>query len=147
MRKIGRNEPCPCGSGKKYKKCCIDHPERLLHSAEDKWTYNEVDRMTTVEIVQRLKNSGIPFEQDRFLQKVEEYYSAEQISDHWYDTSAKTTSGRESDFIWLAAWVLWERMASPSNLSMEQMHRLIDQGVEHWERNDYKAASDIWLTA
>ena len=20
----GRNEPCPCGSGKKYKKCCID---------------------------------------------------------------------------------------------------------------------------
>jgi len=20
-RKIGRNEPCPCGSGKKYKKC------------------------------------------------------------------------------------------------------------------------------
>ncbi len=22
MRKIGRNEPCPCGSGKKYKKCC-----------------------------------------------------------------------------------------------------------------------------
>ena len=21
--KIGRNEPCPCGSGKKYKKCCL----------------------------------------------------------------------------------------------------------------------------
>ncbi len=21
-RKIGRNEPCPCSSGKKYKKCC-----------------------------------------------------------------------------------------------------------------------------
>lgn len=21
-RKIGRNEPCPCGSGKKYKDCC-----------------------------------------------------------------------------------------------------------------------------
>jgi len=20
--KIGRNEPCPCGSGKKYKRCC-----------------------------------------------------------------------------------------------------------------------------
>ncbi len=23
MDKIGRNEPCPCGSGKKYKKCCL----------------------------------------------------------------------------------------------------------------------------
>ena len=22
-RKVGRNEPCPCGSGKKYKKCCL----------------------------------------------------------------------------------------------------------------------------
>ena len=20
--RVGRNEPCPCGSGKKYKKCC-----------------------------------------------------------------------------------------------------------------------------
>jgi len=20
--KVGRNDPCPCGSGKKYKKCC-----------------------------------------------------------------------------------------------------------------------------
>ncbi|WP_088831311.1 SEC-C metal-binding domain-containing protein [Paenibacillus tyrfis] len=23
LRKIGRNEPCPCGSGKKYKHCCL----------------------------------------------------------------------------------------------------------------------------
>lgn len=22
-KKVGRNDPCPCGSGKKYKKCCI----------------------------------------------------------------------------------------------------------------------------
>jgi preprotein translocase subunit SecA len=22
MPKVGRNDPCPCGSGKKYKKCC-----------------------------------------------------------------------------------------------------------------------------
>jgi hypothetical protein len=24
-KKIGRNDPCPCGSGKKYKKCCGKH--------------------------------------------------------------------------------------------------------------------------
>lgn len=23
MEKTGRNDPCPCGSGKKYKKCCL----------------------------------------------------------------------------------------------------------------------------
>ena len=24
QKKIGRNDPCPCGSGKKYKKCCLN---------------------------------------------------------------------------------------------------------------------------
>ena len=23
MKKVGRNDPCPCGSGRKYKKCCL----------------------------------------------------------------------------------------------------------------------------
>ena len=27
MDKIGRNEPCPCGSGQKYKKCCMAKDE------------------------------------------------------------------------------------------------------------------------
>ena len=27
--KVGRNDPCPCGSGKKYKKCC-GQPERRV---------------------------------------------------------------------------------------------------------------------
>lgn len=26
--KIGRNDPCPCGSGKKYKKCCLGKKEK-----------------------------------------------------------------------------------------------------------------------
>jgi len=25
--KIGRNEPCPCKSGKKFKHCCLNHPQ------------------------------------------------------------------------------------------------------------------------
>jgi predicted Zn-dependent protease len=28
MAKIGRNDACPCGSGKKYKKCCSPKDER-----------------------------------------------------------------------------------------------------------------------
>ena len=27
MKKAGRNDPCPCGSGKKYKKCCLANSE------------------------------------------------------------------------------------------------------------------------
>ncbi len=28
-RKVGRNDPCPCGSGKKFKKCCISFVKAL----------------------------------------------------------------------------------------------------------------------
>ncbi|AWB24395.1 DUF1186 domain-containing protein [Methylobacterium currus] len=27
-RDVGRNDPCPCGSGKKFKKCCLDKVEQ-----------------------------------------------------------------------------------------------------------------------
>jgi hypothetical protein len=32
-RKIGRNAPCPCGSGKKYKHCCLDRQTVAGHAA------------------------------------------------------------------------------------------------------------------
>ena len=30
MSKIGRNAPCPCGSGKKYKRCCAGKDSELV---------------------------------------------------------------------------------------------------------------------
>lgn len=24
LQKVGRNDPCPCGSGRKFKKCCLE---------------------------------------------------------------------------------------------------------------------------
>ena len=40
VKTTGRNEPCPCGSGKKYKKCCMRNtmdstPESLPESFMD----------------------------------------------------------------------------------------------------------------
>ena len=34
--KAGRNDPCPCGSGKKYKKCCLS------------WTFAETGREESI---------------------------------------------------------------------------------------------------
>jgi hypothetical protein len=31
--RIGRNDPCPCGSGKKFKKCCLGKPSEGLRIA------------------------------------------------------------------------------------------------------------------
>lgn len=36
--KVGANEPCPCGSGKKYKKCCRDKLAAERYSREDRLT-------------------------------------------------------------------------------------------------------------
>jgi tetratricopeptide (TPR) repeat protein len=36
MAKIGRNEPCPCGSGKKYKACCLAKDEAAAIAAAPK---------------------------------------------------------------------------------------------------------------
>lgn len=38
-KKVGRNEPCPCGSGKKYKKCCGMYD----HNQKAKLTKSEMD--------------------------------------------------------------------------------------------------------
>ncbi len=34
VTKVGRNDPCPCGSGKKYKFCCLNKPKSPLDSIE-----------------------------------------------------------------------------------------------------------------
>lgn len=52
--KIGRNSPCPCGSGKKYKYCCLNKPKEALDFIEspeerNKWLegypYTGVERV------------------------------------------------------------------------------------------------------
>ena len=33
--KIGRNDPCHCGNGKKYKKCCLLEDEKKAYNEDD----------------------------------------------------------------------------------------------------------------
>lgn len=41
MKKIGRNEPCPCGSGKKYKKCCLKKT-----APKQTFVYTDLDQLS-----------------------------------------------------------------------------------------------------
>jgi tetratricopeptide (TPR) repeat protein len=36
MAKIGRNDPCPCGSGQKYKRCCLPRDAVAERAAADR---------------------------------------------------------------------------------------------------------------
>lgn len=40
---VGRNEPCPCGSGKKYKKCCINKEKYEVPDRKVKKENREID--------------------------------------------------------------------------------------------------------
>ena len=68
--KIGRNDLCPCGSGKKYKKCCMSDSspslpatwtdEEGLHVLTEgaKPTSSEIEKMTK-EYQNQIRNSPL----------------------------------------------------------------------------------------
>ena len=56
VAKVGRNEPCPCGSGKKYKDCHEGQGEAFL----EKLAWAE-DKRRRRERMQELKDQGIPW--------------------------------------------------------------------------------------
>ncbi|MFT8709303.1 MAG: SEC-C metal-binding domain-containing protein [Sporolactobacillus sp.] len=151
MPKIGRNDLCPCGSGKKYKKCCLgkDKPfntKPIVTSPVNRFiSYEEVNELSTDEIIGKLRELGIPFEQQSFLKDVEKFYSAEDLSENWFHQYRMTIKGRDEDFPWVAVWILWERLAPLNNLSMEQMDEWIEKGYEYADENHSIAACDTWL--
>ncbi len=46
MARTGRNAPCPCGSGKKYKKCCLSLDEAAPLSPPEDSAFSELESFT-----------------------------------------------------------------------------------------------------
>lgn len=47
--RVGRNDPCPCGSGKKYKKCCMDNSIRKVSKVNTIPIENSVSEFEYIE--------------------------------------------------------------------------------------------------
>jgi len=66
--KVGRNDPCPCGSGKKYKKCCLrkeierkNEELRRKRAEEEFWEeFYQASREEKVHIFQEQLRTGKP---------------------------------------------------------------------------------------
>jgi hypothetical protein len=56
VAKVGRNEPCPCGSGKKYKDCHESEGSAFLQKLA-----REEDRQRRRELREQRKNRGVPW--------------------------------------------------------------------------------------
>jgi tetratricopeptide (TPR) repeat protein len=68
MEKIGRNAPCPCGSGKKYKKCCLP-----LHQESSAQEFSEEPFTLVPEFTEldRLSNSVVDLIEEGRLEEAE----------------------------------------------------------------------------
>lgn len=64
MVKIGRNAPCPCGSGKKYKKCC-------LSAQPEKWPVKEQRFIPVYTELDQLSNSVVDLIKQKKLDEAE----------------------------------------------------------------------------
>ncbi len=151
MSKVGRNDPCPCGSGKKYKKCCIDKSrEETLHQAAQnhptqRWSYEAADRLTTEEIVAQLRGMNIPFNQEEFMEQVSKFHSAEDLSERWFADYQIQAEGLDEDFPWFAAWILWNRLASEKYVPAEQMDEMMTCGFDLIQEGRSLEGCDLWL--
>jgi len=56
--KVGRNDPCPCGSGLKYKKCCLGKEGRTSRDLKD-WYFKEHKiRLKGKEDIEGIRRAG-----------------------------------------------------------------------------------------
>ena len=54
-KKIGRNDPCPCGSGKKYKKCCLGRDGRAANKFPPEIEMNPYERLAILRFGEELR--------------------------------------------------------------------------------------------
>ncbi|MDI6890885.1 MAG: SEC-C metal-binding domain-containing protein [Thermodesulfovibrionales bacterium] len=66
MSSIGRNDPCPCGSGKKYKKCCMDASENNIFSGA--FYERASKRKDDIIPIETVIDYGQPFTDNTFYQ-------------------------------------------------------------------------------
>jgi hypothetical protein len=70
-KKIGRNDPCPCGSGKKYKLCCygkVSTVNRTTLKSEEP----QISRLAIMRHEQKLQSN--PEELVRISNEFEKHY-------------------------------------------------------------------------
>ena len=121
MAKIGRNTPCPCGSGKKHKKCCLLSQNGAIKSNSQPTkfipVYTELDQLSNsvmdlikkdkldeAETVSKKLLSEYPDQIDGFerLGQVYEARGKKQVAADYYQKAAdfaKTMPGFDQESV------------------------------------------------
>lgn len=67
MKKTGRNDPCPCGSGRKFKKCCFGQNQN-----KESLIYTDLDELSN-KVVMLIKQGRLD-EAEEVCQELERAY-------------------------------------------------------------------------
>lgn len=121
MTTLGRNQPCHCGSGKKYKKCCLRNDEDVRRDEQDRQAFEYAVSQGIIdplageedwEVEPALEPSGEFFDEEN---------GGELEFDDWYDDESED-----------------EPAVTPGYLSHEQS--------EHLSEADMQCIDDWWDT-
>ena len=85
-RHAGRNDPCPCGSGKKYKKCHLDGDRAAGESSSAGPSIHELDHLLATAIAR---------------------FADARFGEGWQGVELDTLSGEEPVLPLLIPWVTW----------------------------------------
>ena len=58
MKKVGRNDPCPCGSGLKHKKCCLGKKKRKQQSVKEVYAQKYNIRLKEEADIRAMRRAG-----------------------------------------------------------------------------------------
>ena len=83
--KVGRNEPCPCGSGKKYKLCCLKKHQAAGHTNDTALKVKQKEQERLIKRIEKafgLLGSGQYDEAIRFASKlIQQYPNEDRLHD------------------------------------------------------------------
>ncbi|OPH52195.1 hypothetical protein BC351_33215 [Paenibacillus ferrarius] len=139
--KVSRNDPCPCGSGAKYKKCCIPKYDQPIPQkvkalwdfesfAERTWNVEKLEAMSEAEILGKLNELGIRTNRTQFAKQAAGHISADEISEKWISQLSPSIDDFDEDFPLLAAEELWKRWL-PDQFSLYHLEDMLEDYLDN----------------
>ncbi|KAF5415479.1 MAG: hypothetical protein C5S38_03935 [Candidatus Methanophagaceae archaeon] len=117
---------------------------RHKKSRRHHWSIEEVETLSTNAIIRKLRDFGVDFDRKQFLVDVKRFYSADELADHWVGVYPITAVRFDRDFIWMAAIVLWRRLA-PDVVNSEQLDEMMQRGYDLKEERKLEECCNLWL--
>jgi len=143
--KVGRNDPCPCGSGKKYKKCCMNKEkstERINPTQNTKALKEQLERMPTSQLIGNIKKAGVKLDENLFIEEINLLGSANKMLQSWAKQLNVDVEQLPPAF-YMSIQILVSRLA-PKAVLLEELQNLMEDGYRLADPDQIEDKLFIW---